>query len=208
MVLMSISKFAKEVGMTPHHLRKLHEKGEIIPAHITQSGTRYYSTEQVLELTGKLTTAKSEIERVMLYARVSTRSQADDLETQVENLKTYAYARGYQFDVVKDIGSGINYQNKGLKQIIQAITMNKVDRIVILYKDRLVRFGYELIEYLCELNGVTLEVVDQSIKTKEEELADDLIQIVTVFANRLYGSRSKRTRQLIEGVKDVTREKD
>lgn len=73
--------------------------------------------------------------------------------------------------------------------------------IVILYKDRLIRFGYELLEYLCEINGVNIEIIDNTEQSKEQELTDDLIQIITVFANRLYGQRSKKTKKLIDEVK-------
>ena len=78
----------------------------------------------------------------------------------------------------------------------------EVSRIVILYKDRLVRFGYEMIEYLCSINNVEIEIIDHTSQSKEQELTDDLIQIITVFANRLYGSRSKKTKRLIAEVKD------
>ena len=80
----------------------------------------------------------------MGYCRVSSNKQKDDLERQIENVKTYMYAKGYSFEIVSDIGSGINYNKKGLNQLISMITSYEVDRIVILYKDRLLRFGYEL----------------------------------------------------------------
>ena len=72
---------------------------------------------------------------------------------------------------------------------------------MILYKDRLVRFGFELMNYICEINGVELEIIDNTEHSKEQELTDDLIQIITVFANRLYGQRSKKTKRLIDEVK-------
>ncbi|MDR2833395.1 MAG: IS607 family transposase, partial [Streptococcaceae bacterium] len=128
--------------------------------------------------------------------------QKDDLATQVSNLKSYMYAKGYQFEVIQDVGSGINYKKKGLKQLISKINNREVSKVVILYKDRLIRFGFEMIEYLCEINGVELEVIDHEEKSKEEELTDDLIQIITVFANRLYGQRSKKTKRLIDEVKN------
>jgi predicted site-specific integrase-resolvase len=112
------------------------------------------------------------------------------------------YAKGYQFEVIQDVGSGINYKKKGLKQLISKINNREVSKVVILYKDRLIRFGFEMIEYLCEINGVELEVIDHEEKSKEEELTDDLIQIITVFANRLYGQRSKKTKRLIDEVKN------
>ncbi|MGO1044930.1 IS607 family transposase, partial [Clostridioides difficile] len=162
-------------------------------------------TEQLREFN-----QKSELKRIVVgYCRVSTPSQKDDLETQVENLKTYMYAKGYEFEIIKDVGSGINYKKKGLQQLIDKINNREVSKIVILYKDRLVQFGFELIEYLCEINSVEIEIVDHSEKSKEEELTDDLVQIITVFANRLYGSRSKKTKRLIDEVKSIdNREKD
>lgn len=195
--MLSIGKFAKTVGVTTTTLRRMHQSGELIPAHISNGGTRYYSTEQL-----KLFQS-SNTERIVIgYCRVSTPSQKDDLEIQVQNVKSYMYAKGYKFDIIKDIGSGINYKKKGLKELINRIENNEVSKVVILYKDRLIRFGFELIEYLCEINNVEIEVIDNSECSKEKELTDDLIQIITVFANRLYGQHSKKTKRLINEVRN------
>lgn len=198
MELMSIGKFAKKVGVNVVTLRRMDESGELKPYHVSSGGTRYYSTEQ-LKFFGK---NEDKQKLVIGYCRVSTPNQKDDLENQVNNVKSYMIAKGYQFEIITDIGSGINYKKKGLKKLIEKISNREVSRVVILYKDRLIRFGYELIEYLCEINHVELEVIDHSEKSKEEELTDDLIQIITVFANRLYGQRSKKTKRLIEEVKN------
>ena len=206
MVLMSIGKFAKELGVTPEHVRTMHRTGELIPARISEKGTRYYSEEQLREL--KNTQFSQKEEKVVAYCRVSTKSQKDDLEKQVENVKSYMYAKGYSFTVITDIGSGFNYQNKGLQELISLIDSNQVTKVVILYKDRLVHFGFELIQLLCELHDVKIEIIDNSERGKEEKLTDDLIQIITVFANRLYGSRSKKAKTLIERVSDVTRDEN
>ena len=197
MELLSIGKFAKTVGVTTTTLRRMHQSGELIPAHISNGGTRYYSTEQL-----KLFQS-SNTERIVIgYCRVSTPSQKDDLEIQVQNVKSYMYAKGYKFDIIKDIGSGINYKKKGLKELINRIENNEVSKVVILYKDRLIRFGFELIEYLCEINNVEIEVIDNSECSKEKELTDDLIQIITVFANRLYGQQTNKTKRLINEVRN------
>lgn len=203
MVLMSIGKFAKELGVTPEHVRTMHRTGEIIPARISEKGTRYYSEEQLRELKNSLTPQREE--KAVAYCRVSTKSQKDDLEKQTENVKSYMYAKGYSFEVITDVGSGINYKNKGLQQLISLIDSNQVTTVVILYEDRLVSFGFELIQLLCDLHDVKIEIIDISKRSKDEELTEDLIQIITVFANRLYGSRSKKTKTLIERVSDVTR---
>ena len=202
MVLMSIGKFAKELGVTPEHVRTMHRTGEVIPARISEKGTRYYSEEQLRELKNNLSPQREE--KVVAYCRVSTKSQTDDLEKQVENVKSYMYAKGYSFEVITDIGSGINYKTKGLQELISLIDSNQVTKVVILYKGSLVRFGFELFQILCELHDVEIEIIDNSEQSKEE-LTNDLIQIVTLFANKLYGSRSKKTKDLIERVSDVTR---
>lgn len=197
MELMSIGKFAKKIGVNVATLRRMEAKGELLPAHVSSGGTRYYSTEQLKQFIG--TTNKPKL--VVGYCRVSTPSQKDDLKNQVNNVKSYMIAKGYQYEIIEDIGSGINYNKKGLKQLIDKINNQEVSKVVILYKDRLIRLGFELIEYLCQINGVELEVIDHTETSKEEELTDDLIQIITVFANRLYGQRSKKTKHLIEEVK-------
>lgn len=86
--------------------------------------------------------------------------------------------------------------------MINLVECREVDRIIVLYKDRLIRFGYDLIEYICKLNDTKIEIVDNSTISKEQELTEDLIQIITIFANRLYGARSKKTINLIKSVKE------
>lgn len=205
MGLISIGKFAKLVGVTPATLRRMQETGELVPCHITQGGTRYYSEEQLKRFSGNT----EEKKKVIGYCRVSTPAQKDDLQTQIENVRTYMCAKGYSFDIISDIGSGIDYSKKGLQTLLLKINNQEISKVVVLYKDRLVRFGYEMIEYLCEINGVEIEIIDNTTQSKEQELTDDLIQIITVFANRLYGQRSRKTKRLIDEVKrDAESEED
>lgn len=198
MELMSIGKFAKKVGVNVATLRRMDTSGDLKPYHVSKGGTRYYSTEQ-LKYFGD-TQQKAKL--VVGYCRVSTPSQKDDLENQVNNVKTYMIAKGYSFEMITDIGSGIDYKRQGLKKLIDKINNKEISKIVILYKDRLVGFGYELIEYLCFINNIEIEIIDHTETSKEKELTDDLIQIITVFANRLYGQRSKKTKRLIDEVKN------
>lgn len=199
MALMSIGKFAKEVGLSVQHLRKLHDDNILIPDVITKGGTRYYSDEQLYAYLNK-NNPQQELP-VVLYARVSTRNQKDDLDRQIKNLKSYAISKGYSFEIIIDIGSDINYTKQGLKQLIQKINNKEISKIVILYRDRLIGLGFELIEYLCELNNISIEIIDNTTVSTKTELTNDLIQIITVFANRLYGPKSKKTLRLIQEVK-------
>lgn len=198
-MLMSIGKFSKEIGVSISTLRTWDKTGYLKPAKVLDNGYRYYSDEQI----DKYLNVDSDIDdrKIVLYARVSTKKQMDDLDRQIENLKTYAYTKGYSFELITDIGSGLNYKKEGLKKLIRMICNKEVKKLVILYKDRLVRFGFELIEEVCRINDVEIEIIDNTTISKEQELTDDLIQIITIFANRLYGSRSKKTASLIKQVK-------
>ena len=207
MSLLPIGKFAKRAGVHPETLKRLEKANKLIPAYKSDAGTRYYDPSQLSYFKGK--SSLDEPKLTIGYCRVSTRQQKDDLDTQVTNVKSYMLSKGYQFDVITDIGSGINYSKKGLLRLLELINNREIERVVVLYKDRLIRFGFELIEYLCQLNSVELIVIDHSEKSKEEELTEDLIQIITVFANQLYGSGSKRTKDLLKDVKNnVTRQED
>lgn len=169
MELISIGKFAKMIGVTPTTLRRMQDTGELLPCHISKGGTRYYSTEQLDQFLNRNQTEK----KVIGYCRVSTPAQKEDLKTQVENVKMYMYAKGYQFEIIEDIGSGMNYRKKGLKELLSKINNHEISKIVILYKDRLVKFGYEMIEYLCQINGVEIEIIDNTEYSKEQEQTED-----------------------------------
>ena len=108
-----------------------------------------------------------------------------------------------------DKNGKLKYNKKGLNQLIDMITNSEVNKIVVLYKDRLIRFGYELIENLCEKYGTTIEIIDNTEKTEEQELVEDLIQIVTVFSCRLQGKKANKAKKIIkELLEDDTCKKD
>ena len=202
----SIGEFAKAIGKTTKTLRNWDKSGKLKPVRVEDTGYRYYSQEQLNHFLG-LKNIEPKSKKVIGYCRVSSHKQKDDLERQIDNVKTYMYAKGYQFEIITDIGSGINYSKKGLNQIIDMVTNSEVEKIVVLYKDRLIRFGYELIENLCNKFGTTIEIIDNTEKTEQQELVEDLIQIVTVFSCKLQGKRAnkakKMIKELIENDKDI-----
>ena len=207
----SIGEFANRIGKTIQTLRNWDKKNILKPSHVTQGGTRYYSQEQLNHFLG-LKSEKQISKKIIGYCRVSSHKQKDDLERQIENVKTYMYAKGYQFEIITDIGSGINYNKKGLNQLIDFVTNSEVEKIVVLYKDRLIRFGYELIENLCHKFGTTIEIIDNTEKTEQQELVEDLVQIITVFSCRLQGKRAnkakKMIKELVEDDKDIKNNAD
>ena len=199
--MLSIGKFAKSLGVSIQTLRNWDKEGKLKPTYVTENGYRYYS-EDLLNKFRNIKNVNKIKKKNILYARVSTKNQKDELNRQIDNLKQYAYSKGYSFEIITDIGSGINYKKEGLLKMINLVECGEVDRIIILYKDRLIRFGYDLIEYICKLNDTKIEIVDNSTISKEQELTEDLIQIITVFSNKLYGARSKKTINLIKSVKE------
>lgn len=193
----SIGQFSKLIGKTNQTLRNWDKDGTLKPHHVSVSGYRYYSQEQLNHFLG----LKQEVQlnkKTIGYCRVSSHKQKDDLERQIDNVKTYMYAKGYSFEIISDIGSGINYNKKGLNQLIDMVTNSEVDKIVVLYKDRLIRFGFELIENICNKYGTTIEIIDNTEKTEEQELVEDMIQIVTVFSARLQGKRANKAKKMIK----------
>lgn len=195
---LSINKVAKRLNKSAQTLRNWEKTGELIPAYKTKSGYRYYTEEQINKLLGV-----EEKERVTVgYCRVSSRKQQDDLERQTENMRNYLCAKGYKFEIITDIGSGINYNKVGLNILLDKVIKGEVDKVVVLYKDRLLRFGFELVENLCKRYGTSIEVVDNTPKTDEQELVEDLVQIITVFSCKLQGKRANKMKKVIAELKD------
>ena len=191
----SIQEVTKILNVTAQTLRNWDKTGKLIPNHKTVSSYRYYMEEQIENLLGKNTKNNR---KIIGYCRVSSNKQKDDLERQIENVKQYMYGKGYSFEIISDIGSGINYNKKGLNKLIKEITENKIEKIVILYKDRLLRFGFEIIENLCKEKGTIIEIIDKTEKSEEQELVEDLVQIITVFSCKLNGKRANKAKKLIK----------
>ena len=141
---------------------------------------------------------KSQTGKTIGYCRVSSPKQRDDLERQEENMRMYLLAQGKPFEIISDIGSGINYKRKGLQELVKGMANRSISKVVVLYKDRLTRFGFELIEYIADLYGCEIEVIDTTERTEQEELVEDLVQIITVFSCRLQGKRANKARKMVK----------
>lgn len=192
----SIGQFAKLINRSQQTLRNWDNADKLKPSFVdAKTGYRYYTDLQLQEFNGVI---NRENKIVIGYCRVSSSKQKEALERQVENVKTYLLSKGHQFKIISDIGSGINYDKKGLNDLIKLILQDQVSKVVILYKDRLVRFGYELIKNICDYKSVGIEIIDNTDKSEEEEVVEDLIQIITVFSCRLQGKRANKTKKMIK----------
>ena len=184
------------LGVSAQTLRNWDKEGKLKPSYVKSNGYRYYSEDSILSYTQERKTKKNL--NVVGYARVSSKKQIDDLERQVENIKQYMTRKYESYDIITDVGSGINYNKKGLLSLIEKINKKEIDVIVVLYKDRLLRFGFELIEYFAKLNNVKIEIIDNTMdKTQDQELVEYLFQIITVFSCKLQGKRKGKTKQLL-----------
>jgi predicted site-specific integrase-resolvase len=184
------------LGVTAQTLRNWDKEGKLKPSYVKSNGYRYYSEDSILSYTQERKTKKNI--NVIGYARVSSKKQSDDLERQVNNLKKYLDSKYSDYEIITDIGSGINYTKPGLKKLIEKINKKEVDLIVVLYKDRLLRFGFELVEYFAELNNVKIEMLAKIDKNHDQELVEDLVQIITVFSCKIQGKRKNKTKELID----------
>ena len=142
------------------------------------------------------------------YARVSSHDQKQDLVRQVQVLEAFSSSNGWQFETIQDMGSGLNYQKKGLQKLIKRILRGDVGRLVLTHKDRLLRFGSELIFAICEEMETEVVIINKSSEeiSFEQELVQDVLELITVFSARLYGSRSKKNKKLIDGMTQVVKE--
>lgn len=190
----TIRKVREMLGVSAQTLRNWDKSGKLRPHHRSVNGYRYYAKDDLNMLLG----VKSQNGKTIGYCRVSSTKQKDDLERQEENMKTYLLAQGKPFEIISDIGSGINFKRKGLQELIKGMANRSISKVVVLYKDRLTRFGFELIEYIAALYSCEIEVVDNTEKSEQQELVEDLVQIVTVSSCKLQGKRANKAKRIIK----------
>ena len=183
--------FAKLLNVSVKTLQRWDREG-ILKAHRSPTDRRYYTYDQYLEYKG----IKNQSSRKnVIYTRVSTANQKDDLNNQVNFLREFANARGMIVDeTIKDLGSGLNYNRKKWNHLLDDCMKNEVDTIIISHKDRFVRFGYDWFERFLAKFDVKIIVVNNELHSPQEELVEDIISILHVFSFRLYGLRKYKKR--------------
>ena len=201
--LVAVGEASKALGVSITTLRRWESQGKLIPER-TPAGHRRYD---LVKLKPELFHTPRDERRTIAYARVSSHDQKEDLERQRQVLELYCATQGWKFEAISDLGSGMNYHKKGLKRLLDDIMEGRISRLVITHKDRLLRFGAELVFAICEAKQVEVVILNQGEDTTfEEDLAKDVLEIITVFSARLYGSRSRRNQKLLDGVKQAVKE--
>jgi len=181
------------LGLHPRTIQKWDKQGKIRVVR-TPGGRRRIPESEIRRLQGE-----KGIRSIIGYARVSSSTQKDDLERQVEYLRQ----RGVQ-EVITDIGSGLNEKRKGFLRLLDRVLHNEVDKVVILYEDRLTRFGFDTLKRVFEAHGTTIEVLNQTdAKPPQQELVEDLITIISQFSGKLYGMRSNKQKEVVKLAKEL-----
>ena len=201
----SIGQASKILGISIQTLRNWEKTGKLLPDFISVGRTRRYSRCRLLSIAGLTKPETKEDQKTTIaYARVSTNEQKEDLSRQIELLELFCAKNGFSYEVISDLGSGMNYRKKGLKKLLN----DKVERLVITHKDRLLRFGAELVFTICETKGVEVIILNKGDGAVgfEEELAKDVLEIITVFSAKLYGSRSKKNRELLKKLTETAKD--
>jgi len=196
--LVTISEASRVLGVSISTLRRWEVEGKLVPER-TAAGHRRYD---LIKLKPESFCKSLDERKTLAYARVSSQDQKKDLERQKQVLELYCVTQGWTFELISDLGSGMNYYKKGLKRLLSEILSGDIGRLVLVHKDRLLRFGAELVFSICEAKHVEVVIINQSEETTfEEDLANDVLEIITVFSARLYGSRSRENQKLLENVK-------
>ena len=194
-------EFAELLNVTVKTLQRW-DREKILVANRTPTNRRYYTYNQYLQFKGISKEADSR--KVVIYTRVSTKNQSDDLENQVDFLQQYVNAKGLiADDIIREYGSGLNYNRKKWNQLLSEVMENKVKMIFVSHKDRFVRFGFDWFEKFCNRFNVEIVVVKNEKLSLHEELVQDMLSILNEFSCRLSGLR--KYKKQIEGDETIAK---
>ena len=181
-----IAQFAERVGRATSTIRRWESEGKLVPDRLP-SGQRVFTQEHIDKVLG--ITPKNR--KTVVYSRVSSRNQKDDLENQVMALETFCSAKGLTVDEwASDIGSGLNFKRPNFLKIVEGLATGEISTLVVAHKDRLTRFGFEVLEHLAGLKKAEILVMNHETLSPQGEMVEDLMTIIHVFSCRLYGLRS------------------
>lgn len=186
-----VGEFAKLLNVTVKTLQNWDKQGTL-KAYRTPTNQRFYTEEQLNQILNLSNSNQIEKQGLKIgYCRVSTHNQKSSLQNQEDYLRNYTNAKGVILDeVFTDIGSGINYNRKNFNRILELVETGEVSEIYVTYKDRFVRFGFDWFNTFCEKHGAKIIILNQPSTSPEQELAEDLLNIVTVFSARSHGLRT------------------
>jgi predicted site-specific integrase-resolvase len=188
----NITQFAKLINYSVKTLQRWDRDNILKPETRTKTNRRLYSHDQLIQFTNSNILKKK---KNIIYCRVSSSNQKSDLKSQKDFLIDFTRNMGLSIDdTYTDIGSGMNFKRKNFLKLLEEVQNNEIESVTIAHKDRLCRFGYELIEHIFNKNNVKINLINDDRLSPEQELCQDLTSIVHVFSSRLYGLRKYKNK--------------
>ena len=193
--LYTMKEASEILGVHIRTLQKWDEEGKIHCVR-TVGGKRRVPESEIKRILGL-----HEERKIIGYARVSSNTQRDDLERQIEAMTQYAKERGWDIEILKDIGSGLNEDRKSFQKLLKMVMNKEVSKVIITHPGKLTRFGFKTLQQFFQNYGTEIIVINQEEKEPKEELVEDLITIISHFAGKLYGMRSHKYKEVVEDAK-------
>lgn len=184
-----INEFAKRIGRSTATVRRWEREGKIVAKRLP-SGHRYFDESDVRMITGGVPEKRD----VVVYCRVSSAGQKDDLASQIAAMELYCRSAAIPVDRwIQEVGGGMNFKRKHFLAIIDRIQRGEIAKLLVAHKDRLMRFGFDLFHHIAAENGCEIVVVNQESLSPQQEMVEDLMAIVHTFSCRLYGMRKYKS---------------
>jgi putative resolvase len=198
----SVSQFAKRIGVSVHTLQRWDREGRL-KALRTPTNRRLYTDDHLARVMQMRQGNRAR--KTVVYLRVSSQGQKPDLVNQRKMLEAFCAARGIVVDAwIEEIGGGLNLKRPKFLALIDGIISGEIATVLVAHKDRLARFGVELVQHLCRVHGAELIVLNTQTLSPEQEMVQDLLAIVDCFSARLYGLRNYR-KTLKKALSDAAR---
>jgi len=196
--LYTLKEAKKLLGVTTKTIQRWDKEGKIRVVR-TIGGRRRIPESEIKRVLGL------KEERVIAgYARVSSATRKDDLERQKQLIRSYAKEKGYgEIEILSDVGPAFDEKRRGFLKLLEMVTERKISKVIVPYEDRLTRFGFETLRKMFQVFGTEIEVINSEEKTPQEELVEDLMAIVSHFAGKLYGMRSRKYEEVVKGVREL-----
>lgn len=186
--LYRVKEFAERIGKSTSTLRRWDREGRL-KAKRSAGGHRYYDESDVRKAFGQ--EFPLEQKKIIVYCRVSSRSQLPDLKSQVSAMRQFCLGAGLAVDEwIEEIGGGMNFKRKEFLSLMERIESGEISKLIIAHKDRLVRFGFDFFLIFSQKHGCEIVVANQEQLSPQEEMVEDLMAIVHCFSSRLYGLRN------------------
>lgn len=187
-MVFTISEAARQLSRCVKTLQRWDREG-ILPAKRTPTGRRFYETKQIDDWFGRR--YKEEDKVCLAYCRVSGQSQKPDLKNQRDVVTQFCVAKGFaNVEYIEEIGGGLNFKRPKFTTLVDRICSGEVSMLIVAHKDRLARFGFDLLKHLCEVHNCNLLIINDEKLSPEREMVEDLMTIVHCFSSRLYGLRN------------------